>query len=135
DFVQRDQRADRLCGKSRSFGDQYLVGLLDYRAVATAQVLRSTRLQPDARHDVDRQLDKMWEVGIELDEVTFGDLTCPCRSLQAACRIELSLRGVEEFLQHRHSCLFFSEHAPGGNLTDVRRSEIDSVLEAILQLR
>jgi len=74
----------------------------------------------------------MGKVGVELNEITFADLARPCSPFQAARCIELTLRGGEEVLQHWNGRLLFSKHPPGGNLTDVCWSEIDSVFEAIL---
>ncbi len=75
-------RWDAIQQGERAAGDQHLEGLLDDGAVAAAQVLGRVRLEADAGHDVDREIDQVQQVGLDQRELVSAEVLPPSGNVQ-----------------------------------------------------
>ena len=79
-MIEADQRANIMLRQPGLRIDQKLLGELDDRAVGAADVPAGAALRPEARDDLDDEVDLVRQQRIEIDEglsVDLGQPRCP----------------------------------------------------------
>ena len=108
--------------------------MLDDGTVAAADVPGRARLKADARHDINGQVHKVGQVGVELDKVLTLDLGVAGGKLQPGMGLEHGLGLIELLTQEGFGLWLLGQHAPGGYLADVSWGHVNAYGEAVLEL-
>jgi hypothetical protein len=94
--------------------------MLDNRPVTAAVLAWRSRLQSDARHNANTQVDVMRRIGIKLHEITFAERRAPTRAFKTQGGVQRPLVICEELLQDRLRLALFGKDALRRDLSDIR---------------
>ena len=94
----------------------------------------SASFKAEASHDIDAEFNLIWQIWIEVYEISFGNRNIPACSVKGAECLQSALIGIVKSFGCLFAVAILFENTFSGNFRNIRLFQVDVNSEAVLSL-